>query len=155
VDPFGEIFFDGAPPAEDELRKLINARVDKSVVKAFCPVDKMWVVVTDKTPSVVHKGERFYFCMPEDHDGLRMDREFLQDPDRYAREAKAHLAKEAAKKKPSSDDSPPPAYLCPMKCVPAQNKPGRCPTCGMLLEKMEDKQNNDHGDGHGHKGHAH
>lgn len=136
VDPFGDVFFEGAPPAENELRKLINSRVDKPVVKAFCPVDKMWVVVTDKTPSVVYKGERFYFCTPEDHDGCRMDQDFLQDPDRYAKEAKTHLAEEAAKAKPSSDDSRPPMYQCPMKDAPAQNKPGRCPKCGMLLEKV-------------------
>lgn len=140
VDPLGQIFFEGAPPSENEMRKILNTRVDKPVVKAFCPVDKMWVVVTEKTPSVVYKGDRFYFCTPEDHDGRRMDREFLLDPDRYAKEAKAHVAEETVRKgasKDLSDDSRPTVFQCPMMDAPAQNKPGRCLKCGMLLEKVE------------------
>lgn len=140
VDPLGQIFFEGAPLSEDEMRKILNTCVDKPVVKAFCPVDKMWVVVTEKTPSLVYKGERFHFCTPEDHDGRRMDREFLLDPDRYAKEAKAHLAEETVRKrksKESSNDVRPTAYQCPMKDAPVQNKPGRCLKCGMLLEEVE------------------
>jgi peroxiredoxin/YHS domain-containing protein len=141
VDPFGVVQFTGSKASEDELRTALNAVVDKPAVKAFCPVDKMWVVVSDKTPSVVYKGQRFYFCTPEDHDGRRMDREFLQDPERYAKEAKVHLAQENEKRKSAavqeSDGGEPPLYQCPMKDAPLQNEPGRCPKCGMLLEKME------------------
>jgi hypothetical protein len=140
VDPFGQVFFKGVAPGEGDLRRIINDRVDKPVVKAFCPVDKMWVVVTDKTPSVVYKRERFYFCTPEDHDGRRMDEEFLQSPDCYAKEAKAMMAGESAKRNPTTKTETAAdvaTYQCPMKDIPPQRKPGRCTKCGMLLERIE------------------
>ncbi len=140
IDPFGQVFFRGETPKEEELRKIINTRVDKPVVKAFCPVDKMWVVVTDKTPSVVYKKERFYFCTHEDHDGRRMDEEFLQDPERYAKESKAIMTDKAAKSsatQKTGTEADVVMYQCPMKDTPPQRKPGRCSKCGMLLEKLE------------------
>ena len=118
------------------MRKKLNLYVDKPVVKAFCPVDKMWVVVTDKTPSVVYKGNRYYFCSSEDHGGRRMDQEFLNNPDRYEAEARLHLEQEKEKTKPARPGTDI-QYECPMKDSPIQRKPGQCPKCGMLLQKIQ------------------
>jgi len=41
------------------------------------------------------------------------------------------------KNKASAHDTHAPAYQCPMKDTPAQNKPGRCSKCGMMLEKLD------------------
>lgn len=135
IDPFGIIQFQAEPLTQDALREKLNAYVDKPVAKAFCPVDKMWVVVTDKTPSVVYKGARYYFCNSEDHDGRRMDQEFLEDPDRYAKEARLHMEKEKTSARPAKSEGTV-LFECPMKDSPAQNKPGTCSKCGMLLQKI-------------------
>ncbi len=69
-----------------------------------------------------------------------------------------HDEGEAAMEKGSVDDAPSAAYQCPMKCSPAQNNPGRCPKCGMSLEKVKDEEHDDGHSGasdHGHKGHPH
>jgi len=44
---------------------------------------------------------------------------------------KAQKAHKAEKSK-----APKTMYECPMKDSPAQDKPGKCPTCGMPLEKV-------------------
>ena len=136
VDPFGNIQYRTEVASQNTMREKLNAYVDKPVVNAFCPVDKMWVVVTDKTPSLVYKGNRYYFCTSEDHGGRRMDQEFLQDPDRYVAEARLHLEKEKTKTNPTPSETNV-LYECPMKDSPAQKKPGQCPKCGMLLQKVQ------------------
>ena len=136
VDSFGNIQIQGKVPSKNELRKKLNDYVDKPVVKAFCPVDKMWLVVTDKTPSVIYKGNRYYFCSSEDHDGRKMDQEFIQDPDRYVKEALLYIKNEKAIIQPKKTKTPV-KYQCPMKDFPIQNKPGTCPNCRMLLQKIQ------------------
>jgi hypothetical protein len=49
---------------------------------------------------------------------------------------KAVIPKAKAKKQTKKDQKAAEMYQCPMKCAPAQDKPGRCPVCGMAMEKL-------------------
>ncbi len=128
VDPFGAVQFLGMA-TNNQLREKLNAFVDKPVEKAFCPVDKMWVVVTDKTPAAVYKNKRYYFCTPDDHGGQRMDQDFLKDPERYL------SAQNPGAVEPKQTQKPPLVYVCPMHSDVRQGAPGLCPKCGMELKK--------------------
>ena len=67
----------------DDLRQNVNQFVDKPIVKAMCPVCGMMIVVGDKTPSYKYKDMHYYFCPPEDHQGIREDLKFIENPERY------------------------------------------------------------------------
>ncbi len=143
VDAQGIVRFSAATFSPDALTAMINTYVDKPVFKAFCPVDKMWNIITDKTPTLVYKGVRYYFCDPAEHDGRRMDREFQEDPERYLQEAQVFRDNEGRRDwtarwrraLPGFQDIPS-HFECPMKDSAPQQKPGRCARCGMLLEKV-------------------
>ena len=68
---------------ENELRETLNQFVDKPVIKALCPVCRMWIVINKDTRSVDYKGTQYYFCRPQEHSGVREDRLFKKDPERY------------------------------------------------------------------------
>jgi len=51
-----------------------------------------------------------------------------------AHDGEDHEHKKAQKTEKSK--APKTMYECPMKDSPAQDKPGKCPTCGMPLEKV-------------------
>lgn len=71
----------------------------------------------------------------DDHDGRRMDQEFLTDPERYLREARPHMEKENRGAKPSQAPPAEGIYICPMHPEVRQSAPGKCPKCGMKLKK--------------------
>lgn len=85
----------------------------KSDEKVVCPVSGETMLKSEAKLSTVYEGRTYYFCCP----GCK--EKFLKDP-------KAYIAKQEAAKE---------VYTCPMHADVQSDKPGKCPKCGMNLEK--------------------
>jgi YHS domain-containing protein len=75
----------------EELRAGLEVHAGRALARALCPVCLMWVQASEKTPSLLYQGTRYYFCSPEDHGGVREDLTFLEDPERYIDQAQTYL----------------------------------------------------------------
>lgn len=85
----------------------------KADEKVVCPVSGETMLKSEAKASAVYEGKTYYFCCP----GCK--EKFLKDP-------KAYIAKQEAAKE---------VYTCPMHPDVKSDKPGKCPQCGMNLEK--------------------
>ncbi|MFQ6070303.1 MAG: heavy metal-binding domain-containing protein [Candidatus Aminicenantales bacterium] len=79
-----------------------------------CPVSGKEIKKSEAKASYEYKGETYYFCCPS------CKEKFTQDPDKYLKK-KHEMMKEV--------------YTCPMHPEVKSDKPGKCPKCGMNLEK--------------------
>ncbi len=84
----------------------------KSDEKVVCPVSGE-TVLKSQAVSAVYEGKTYYFCC----EGCKA--KFLKDP-------KAYLQKASETKD---------VYTCPMHPEVQSDQPGKCPKCGMNLEK--------------------
>jgi P-type Cu+ transporter len=88
--------------------------------KATDPVCAMLVDPAHAAASAVHEGRTYYFCCQS------CRQKFLADPIRFTAET------------PQPPTGPPATgeviYTCPMHSEVRQNRPGKCPKCGMSLE---------------------
>lgn len=85
----------------------------KADEKVVCPVSGEAVLKSQAKASAVYEGKTYYFCCES------CKEKFLKDP-------KAYLAKQEAAKE---------VYTCSMHPDVQSDKPGKCPQCGMNLEK--------------------
>lgn len=81
--------------------------------KVVCPGCGHMMKKSEAKISYEYKGETYYFCC----EGCKAN--FVKNPEKY-------LQKKAEMKE---------VYTCPMHPDVKSDKPGKCPTCGMNLEK--------------------
>lgn len=79
-----------------------------------CPVSGKEIKKSEAKGTFEYKGETYYFCCPS------CKEKFTKDPDKYLK--KKHEMMKAV-------------YTCPMHPEVKSDKPGKCPKCGMNLEK--------------------
>jgi YHS domain-containing protein len=106
-------------------KKVKKADKDKS---ACCSVEKCCMGCHKKLDKdakalkMEHKGKTYHFCSEKCMDA------FKKDPEKYIAKCKAAHEKCCDTKV---------VYTCPMKqCNVTQDKPGKCPKCGMTLKKV-------------------
>ena len=85
----------------------------KTDEKVVCPVSGETMLKSQAKASYEYEGKTYYFCC----EGCRT--KFVKDP-------AAYIAKQEAS---------PAVYTCPMHPEVQSDKPGKCPKCGMNLEK--------------------
>lgn len=100
--------------------------------KLTCPVSGKEFKKTDASPSYTHEGKTYYFCC------AGCVEKFKENPEKYTQ--KKTEMKEV--------------YTCPMHSEVKADKPGKCPTCGMKLEKKKMAMEHMHGE-EGEKEHIH
>jgi len=81
--------------------------------KVTCPVSGKEFVKSETSPKYEYKGKTYYFCCENCKEA------FMKNPEKY-------LQKKAEMKE---------VYTCPMHPEVKSDKPGKCPECGMKLEK--------------------
>jgi Cu+-exporting ATPase len=95
--------------ADDEADKPCKAKVIK------CPVSGEVISKDAMTIKTKYKGKTYYFCCE------KCQAEFEKNPEKYAKACSCQTM-----------------YTCPMKeCNYKTDKPGKCPKCGMELEKAK------------------
>src|SRR4030042_1127406 len=85
----------------------------KSEEKVVCPVSGERMLESQAKASYEYEGKTYYFCC----EGCK--EKFVKDPAKY-------IGKNADMKE---------IYTCPMHPEVQSDKPGKCPKCGMTLEK--------------------
>ncbi|MFQ6082063.1 MAG: heavy metal-binding domain-containing protein [Candidatus Aminicenantia bacterium] len=78
-----------------------------------CPVSGKEMKKSEAKASYEYKGKTYYFCCE------KCKEKFMKDPEQY-------IQKKAEMKE---------VYTCPMHSELKSDKPGKCPKCGMKLEK--------------------
>jgi YHS domain-containing protein len=85
----------------------------KTDEKVVCPVSGETVLKSQAKASTVYEGKTYYFCCEN------CKEKFMKNPNAYLQ------------KKAETKD----VYTCPMHPEVQSDKPGKCPKCGMNLEK--------------------
>jgi YHS domain-containing protein len=85
----------------------------KADEKVVCPVSGETILKSQAKATYEYQGKTYYFCC----EGCK--EKFVKDPAKY-------IGKNADMKD---------IYTCPMHPEVQSDKPGKCPTCGMTLEK--------------------
>ena len=109
------------------LTGIAQQKTDETVT---CPVSGEVMKKSEAKISTEYKGKTYYFCCP----GCK--EKFLKDPEKFAQNPAG------------AKDS----YTCPMHPEVTSDKPGKCPQCGMDLQKKSMMQGPAHagmGAGHG------
>jgi Cu(I)/Ag(I) efflux system membrane fusion protein len=107
---------------EQMVRNVRNEEVGKEVV---CPVTKNKFKVTPQTKAIEYEGETYYFCCSG------CDSQFIKEPEKYINDETHNLH---SKKQESQTEGIEILYwTCSMHPQVKQNKPGKCPICGMEL----------------------
>ncbi len=101
---------------------LTGIAQQKSDETVTCPVRGEVMKKSEAKISTEYKGKTYYFCCP----GCK--EKFLKDPEKYAQ------------KPTEAKDS----YTCPMHPEVASDKPGKCPQCGMELQRKTTMQSPAH-----------
>ncbi|MFQ6108842.1 MAG: heavy metal-binding domain-containing protein [Candidatus Aminicenantales bacterium] len=78
-----------------------------------CPVSGKQIKKSEAKATYEYEGKTYYFCCE------KCKEEFIKNPEKYTKK------KEEAKE----------VYTCPMHPEVKSDKPGKCPKCGMKLEK--------------------
>lgn len=87
-----------------------------------CPVSGKEIKKSETKVTYEYKGKTYYFCSEE------CKEEFIKNPEKY-------IQKKAEMKE---------IYTCPMHPEVKSDKPGKCPKCGMKLEKKMMKMEHMH-----------
>jgi YHS domain-containing protein len=102
----------------------------KSDEKVICPVTGETMLKSQAKASYEYEGKTYYFCC----EGCK--EKFVKDPAKY-------IEKKADEKE---------VYTCPMHPEVQSDKPGKCPKCGMNLEKKAMPMTQGQGMAHGQSG---
>ena len=86
---------------------------EKTGEAVTCPVSGKVMKKSEAEISYEYKGKTYYFCC----EGCK--EKFIQDPEKYTQKKAESQA----------------VYTCPMHPEVKSDKPGKCPQCGMNLEK--------------------
>lgn len=89
-----------------------------------CPVSGKEIKKSEAKGTFEYKGETYYFCC------VNCKEEFMKDPEKYTQK-KAEMKE---------------VYSCPMHPEVKSDKPGKCPKCGMKLEKKMMAMKHMHGE---------
>jgi len=92
------------------LAGIAQAQAEKTVV---CPTCSHEFKKADAKITYEHKGKTYYFCC----EGCK--EKFVKNPEKYLEKKEEMKA----------------VYTCPMHPKVKSDKPGKCPECGMKLEK--------------------
>lgn len=92
------------------LAGIAQAQAEKTVV---CPTCSHEFKKADAKITYEHKGKTYYFCC----EGCK--EKFVKNPEKYLEKKEEMKA----------------VYICPMHPKVKSDKPGKCPECGMKLEK--------------------
>ncbi|MEO0123998.1 MAG: efflux RND transporter periplasmic adaptor subunit [candidate division WOR-3 bacterium] len=105
-------------------------KVDASMIgkEVICPVTGEKFKITQHTRFVDYQGKRYYFCCPG------CDKQFLKDPEKYINQMHETGNKDVdSVNGKRSTDNEISYYTCSMHPQVKQDKPGKCPICGMEL----------------------
>ncbi|MEM5867918.1 MAG: efflux RND transporter periplasmic adaptor subunit [Candidatus Aenigmatarchaeota archaeon] len=97
------------------VRKVNSDEIGKEVV---CPVTKNKFKVVPETKAVDYKGKTYYFCCPG------CDSQFIKEPEKYISVSPSTINHQLSTIL---------YWTCSMHPQVKQNKPGKCPICGMDL----------------------
>lgn len=96
---------------------------------AVCPVSGKQIKKSEAKATYEYEGKTYYFCCE------KCKEEFMKSPEKYTQK-KAEMKE---------------VYTCPMHPEVQSDKPGKCPQCGMNLEKKMMPAGHMHGEEHMHK----
>jgi len=116
-----------------------NAVVDKPFIDPVCSMK----VAQSDTKTAEYAGVRYFFC------STKCANKFLSSPQRYIKSLPASAEKPAHAPLPATASTHAAVagtiYTCPMHAEIRQDHPGNCPKCGMTLEpvipKLDDEEN--------------
>ena len=105
------------------------ATPDEVGKEAICPVTKNKFKITHETKAVDYKGQTYYFCCPG------CDTEFIKQPEKFITgiESQSRPFSVVHGAKAPTPDKEILYWTCSMHPQVRQNKPGKCPVCGMEL----------------------
>ena len=97
---------------------IAQEQAEETVV---CPVSGKEIKKSEAKDTYEHKGKTYYFC------SANCKEAFMKNPEKYIKKEKAETKE---------------VYTCSMHPEVKSDKPGKCPKCGMKLEKkmMHKKQ---------------
>lgn len=104
-----------------------NVNENEVGIETICPVTKNKFKVTKDTKAVDYKGHTYYFCCPG------CDSEFIKEPEKYLSRSTFKQETSSGQVVPHSTQNEVLYWSCSMHPQVRQNKPGRCPICGMEL----------------------
>lgn len=128
---------------------MLNAAEKKDAKKELCCAGCGEVIKGEAKFKTEYKGKTYYFS----HE--KCLKEFKADPEKALKACEGTCCSKGKKDVDKKDKKiVKVAYVCPMKvCKVKQDKPGKCPKCGMDLKKVVLKEG--HGHDHDQKGHDH
>jgi Cu(I)/Ag(I) efflux system membrane fusion protein len=108
-----------------EEYKIRSVNSDEIGIEAICPVAKNKFKVDKETQAIDYKGETYYFCCPG------CDTEFIKEPEKYIRSM--FNVQRSTNNEQQTTNHEILYWTCSMHPHVKQNKPGKCPICGMEL----------------------
>ncbi len=109
--------FSCSKKSEISVRNVNDNEIGKDAV---CPVTKNKFKITPDTKAVDYKGQTYYFCCPG------CDGKFIKEPEKYIEKRSTFSVQRSTKNEILY-------WTCSMHPQVKQNKPGKCPICGMEL----------------------
>ncbi len=114
-----------------------KVKIEEDIIgtEAICPVLGNEFTITESTPVVEYKGEKYYFCCPG------CDTEFMKNPEKYIKDTKEE-SKSIDQGQPTKEVL---YWTCSMHPEVRSDKEGNCPICGMDLIPVHEHESSESG----------